>query len=58
VIFLFMFFSALSTCHSTLDTRPFSLSSLRTSFCALLITPIEEKKSVICGSLERTFPKG
>ena len=25
VIFLFMFFSALSTCHSTLDTRPFSL---------------------------------
>jgi hypothetical protein len=53
-----MFFPALSTRHLTLDTRPFSLSSLRTLLRALFITPIEEKKSVICGSLERTVPKG
>ena len=47
MIFLFIFLSALSTRHSTLDTRPFSLDSLRTSFRELCITRIEIKESVI-----------
>ena len=47
VIFLVMFVSRVSTRHSTLDTRPFSLDSLRTSFRALCITRIQIKESVI-----------